>query len=182
MKFIVEGLDRLGKGTLIENIIKEYGYHHVIHYAKPIKSKKYDESYQKYQDDSFYQGFVLLENFLPIIFDRFHLGECVYAHRYRGYSGDYVFETEKMFRAACDQTFMILLTTSDFNIMQDDGLSFDWSKREEEQQDFVNAFNKSNIRKKIKIDVANGDGGYRPADQIFAELKQFISRNSLDPA
>ena len=42
-KFLIDGIDRLGKSSLIRRIQEIYGYHLVIHYDKP-------------QDLEYYQG------------------------------------------------------------------------------------------------------------------------------
>ena len=168
--FIIEGLDRLGKSSLIQGIIKHFGYHHIIHYSKPIKTSVYDGDFQ-YQYKSFQYGFDLLKQpKIPVIFDRFHLGETVYSNIYRGYDGGYVFNLEKDYSAAkMDNVKMILLTSSNLSFQKDDGDSFDWSKRAEEQQRFIGAFNKSVMPNKIMVDVHDGNGGYKPYDQILKE-------------
>lgn len=154
-KFILEGIDRLGKSTLVKNIMNTLGYHLVIHYGKPQLLAAYkeftDEPLRAYQDDVNTGMFDLIQNATcPIIFDRGHLGEYVYAPLYRKYSGDYVFDMEANYRL--DDVKLILLTTSNFNICVDDGESFNFDNKEKEQELFVEAFNKSSMRK-VLIDV-----------------------------
>lgn len=183
--YIIEGVDRLGKGTLIENIQQDSGPYMVQHFDKPLISSKIKNNLnqnchgevcpdcqqpipcardilKQYQVESFMNGFRhLLISHIPTIFDRFHLGECVYAPLYRGYSGDYVFEQEKFLRTkspVCDIR-LVLLVTSDFSFIVDDGLSIDFNKRKEEQDMFISAFHKSDIDNKIIIDV-NHDGKF----------------------
>ena len=174
--FIVEGIDRLGKDTLIRNIQDALGFHFVIHYSKPEKLAFYNGSLQSYQAESFERGFALIDNCAagffrnPLIFNRFHLGENVYAPLYRGYDGDYVFKLEDDFGAhTYSQVNLILLTTSDFSIVTDDGESFDFSKKEEEQEMFKAAFDKSILPNKVVIDVANGKGGFKSPQEILQE-------------
>ena len=174
--FIIEGIDRLGKDTLIKNIQNELGYHFVIHYSKPEKLKYYNDSLQEYQLASFENGFALIENcgvgiyLNPLIFNRFHLGECVYAPLYRGYDGKYVFQLEENFEAwAWTHAKLILLTTSDFSIITDDGESFDFSKKEDEQEMFKAAFETSILPNKVMIDVSNGKGGFKTPQEILQE-------------
>ena len=179
--FILEGVDRTGKGTLIKRIKDEFGFHQVIHYEKPEMLALYRQqlcsewaAQQEYQARSFIAGFKMLESGAPLIYDRFHLGETVYSPRYRGYSGDYVFDLEfvHLKRMSERNEFyipkLILLTTSDFSFIKDDGLSFDFSKKEEEQEDFKKAFHRSQLPK-VMIDVSNGKGGFRDPDDIFEE-------------
>lgn len=183
MKIIVEGIDRLGKDTLIAGLINSLGYHHVIHYSSPKNFDFYKESDAIsfgapegdaafwFQHDSFIQGFDLLEKDVKLIYNRFHLGEFVYSQRYRGYDGSYVFGLEKMFPKALHQTHLILLYTSNLNIMTDDGKSHDFTKRKEEQDDFLTAFDQSHIIHKHKIDVFDSFGDdYRPKQQILDEV------------
>ena len=187
--FIIEGVDRLGKGTLINGLLQNLGHHTVIHYDKPKKLKYFDETggwtgklgelgdLGRYQYLSFVHGFDLLRNCGNIIFDRFHLGETVYGPRYRGYSGDYVFDLEDGFTKSMDawsngyakRVRMILLTTSDFSFIEDDGDSFDFNAKEAEQEDFIAAFERSSMPVKVLIDVNNGKGGFKTADEILQE-------------
>lgn len=174
--YIICGIDRLGKDTLIRNIQNKFGHHFVLHYSKPEKLDAYNGNLYEYQYTSFDNGFTLLDNNssgfyrTPMIFNRFHLGESVYAPLYRNYSGDYVFDLEKEY---CAEEFhnvkLILLTTSDFSFIQDDGESFDFSKKEQEQEMFKAALAKSIFPNKTIIDVANGQGGWKSQEQILAE-------------
>lgn len=157
MKYIIEGIDRLGKSTLVDGILHTRGYHLVIHYDKPKKLDKYNlehaHPYQIYQQKVNDNMFKLIETpGLDIIFDRGHLGECVYAPLYRQYSGEYVFGMESM--TYLSDVKLILLTTSNFDICVDDGESFNFANKEQEQQLFIDAYNKS-IMNKVMIDVYN---------------------------
>src|SRR2546422_528530 len=106
---IVCGLDRLGKSSLIEGLQHKLGISTVLHYQKPqlldrhvevaasqtltaaeVKSK----ALKFYQRQSFEAMFRFLETGAGVICDRAHLGELVYAKRYRGYNGDYVIDME----------------------------------------------------------------------------------------
>lgn len=170
-QFLIEGVDRLGKSTLIQGLQDALGYHLVVHYEKPKKLKAYADDEMpllKYQEELYSNMFAMIHNDLPIIFDRAHLGEAVYAPMYRKYSGEYVFEMEK--GANTSRSRLVLLTTSDFSFIKDDGLSLDFNKKEEEQALFIEAFKRSNIEDKVIIDVSNGNGSYKSAEQILAEV------------
>lgn len=181
---IIEGVDRLGKDSLINGIQNKCGVFQVLHYEKPktldifknLENSTFNPL-RKYQQDSFVNMFDILDSNARVICNRSHIGEVVYAPRYRGYSGDYVFGLEyndddmskfgmSDLRSACSSTLLVLLTTSDFSFIQDDGESFDFSKKEEEQEDFKKAVNNSNIKNKLIIDVAK-DGFYAPASSIL---------------
>lgn len=170
MRIIIEGLDRVGKSLLITNIIKSIGYHHVVHYGKPIQSSIYNNSLEEYQKQSFIKGFELLINNTDIIFDRFILGECVYAHRYRDYDGDYVFEYEENFNIQnYNDVFLILLTCSDTSIMVDDGESHDFSMKNAEQEDFISAYNKSIIMHKMMLNIYDPKTCYYKSEEAILD-------------
>lgn len=195
MKFLIDGIDRLGKSTLVNGIQDRLGYHLVIHYDKPkflhalqtynvggkIAELPKAAALQIYQEETNRYMFELMRTNVPIIFDRTHLGEMVYAPIYRGYSGDYVLKHEGSLifdrPGYAEEVRLILLTTSDFSIMKDDGGGFDWNRKEEEQAKFIQAFNKSYLTNKIIIDVADGRGGYKNPYDI---LEEALKRSSQD--
>lgn len=200
-KFLIDGIDRLGKSSLITRIQAELGYHLVIHYDKPrllpnyldladcikraeVSETDYDESYRNlsvqnlalrlYQEEANRGMFNLMKTDVPIIFDRTHLGELVYAPLYRKYDGSYVYEMERDMVESKPYTIqddvrLILLTSSNTEMLQDDGLSFDFSKKNEEQDRFIEAFNRSSIPNKVIVDVHNGQGGYKTFEEVFQE-------------
>ena len=63
---------------------------------------------------------------------------------------------EDEYRDQLANTIFILLYTTDFNIMQDDGLSHDFARRQEEQDDFIKIFQESRLNK-LMIQVNDGD-------------------------
>jgi hypothetical protein len=190
---VIEGCDRLGKGTLIDGLKQELDYFNVIHYQKPELLNCYvKEAQQKlnslfqasdpdirslalkiYQEQSFSDMFEMLSHpEVKFIMDRSHIGEAVYAHRYRNYSGEYVFDLEQNFRTHdndcfSNSTLLVLLTTTSFEFIKDDGLSFDFSKKEDEQMDFIKSFERSIIKNKLMIDVHDGEGNFVPAEKIL---------------
>lgn len=199
-KFLIDGIDRLGKSSLIKRIQDEFGYHLVIHYDKPkilhnnmfmakcIKTSAgeddFDESYfslseedmarRFYQEDTNLNMFKLLQTDIPLILDRTHLGEMVYAPLYRKYSGDYVYKMEQELISAKPYSYetdirLILLTSSNTDMLVDDGLGFDPTKKNEEQDMFIKAFNRSALKNKVIVDVHNGSGGYKSYEEVFQE-------------
>lgn len=173
-QFILEGIDRLGKSTLVQGLLHELGYYLVVHYDKPKKLDIYNQSLSDvnplwyYQQKLYTQMFNMIHYGHNIIFDRGHLGEVVYAPLYRKYPGDYVFKMEQS--SDLSRTRLVLLITSDFSFIQDDGLSHDFSKKEEEQARFIAAFHASNIKDKVMVDVCNGNGGYKTPKEVLAEV------------
>jgi thymidylate kinase len=187
--FAVEGLDRLGKSTLIEGIRNKYGYFEVIHFSKPVKLDAYkgavstvngvrvpeqhSQAYE-YQRAGFLNSMLLTRSGARIIFDRWHLGEAVYSPMYRGYDGDYVFQQEIDTGVAHDFGIRLILLTENFEVAKhfvDDGESLGpIEKREEEQNRFLAALDRSNIKDKRVICVTDlGTGGFRPKEDILAE-------------
>ena len=175
-KFILEGLDRLGKSSLATNIQKRLGFHQLIHFSKPIACEPYDGILLQYQSESFKQMFKMLnEPGYNLIFDRAHLGEYVYAPLYRKYSGEYVFRMEEFYdmghRLRADTKLILLV--EDFKTSKhfvSDGDSFDDSKREQEQNLFIEAFNKSMIKNKKIVCVTEPSGGFRTFEDITSEV------------
>ncbi len=183
--FAIEGLDRLGKSTLIEGIMNALGYYEVVHFSKPRKLDAYANTAQvqgvpaaslqvyHYQQESFRNSMIMARSGARIIFDRWHLGEAVYSPMYRFYSGDYVFDFERNHNMDSVDVRLILLT-EDFSVSRhfvDDGQSLGTvNDREEEQNRFITAFNRSIIRDKRIISVTDpGLGGFKPKDWILAE-------------
>lgn len=174
---IIEGIDGVGKTSLIQNILNTYGYYHVIHYEKPRKCAAYQNTNNplfEYQKQSFEEGLKLLNHDVRVLFDRFHLGEWVYAPLYRKYDAQYIFDLERKYVIphigyATNTTRLILLTTSDFSFIRNDGNNFDFDAKEKEQELFIEAFNKSHIMNKVIIDVSAGNGSFKSPQEIFDE-------------
>lgn len=169
--YAIEGLDRLGKSTLIEGIQNRLGFHQLIHFGKPRKLDVYSGDAFKYQRQSFIESMLIANSKAHVIFDRWHLGEAVYSPIYRGYDGDYVFELERQYLDSTANIRLILLC-EDFMVSKhfvSDGDSFDDSKRREEQQLFVKAFMKSKILDKRIIGVTDPDSGQFKSPQLILE-------------
>jgi hypothetical protein len=181
-KFLIEGLDRLGKDLLIAGIQNRLGYHAVIHCSKPMLSEFYArqstaDALRLFQEDTFRTMFSLLCNtsVKGIIYNRAHLGECVYAPLYRGYSGDYVFDLEGAFGASRLADVRLVLLTENFDAsrhFRDDGESLGpTAQRRGEQDLFVRAFMSSTFPDKRIVNVTDvGTGEFRAANAILDEV------------
>lgn len=186
--FCVDGLDRLGKSTLIQAIKQRLGYYQVIHFSKPERlaayanSYEHDENYQKinnpdlfhYQRASFINSMLMVKSGARIIFDRWHLGEAVYSPLYRGYDGSYVFDLEKKFELDKNSNVRLILLTEDFNKSKhfnDDGQSLgSIDNRSREQEMFINAFEKSIIADKRLVCVTAENGKFKDREDILQEV------------
>lgn len=184
--FGIEGLDRLGKSTLIEGIRNLHGYYEVVHFSKPQKLAAYantapvtgvpPQSLQAYhyQQESFRNSMLLAKSGARIIFDRWHLGEAVYSPMYRLYDGSYVFDFERYHHLDQLSSLRLILLTEDFDIARhfvDDGEGLGTiDDREEEQQRFIAAFHRSIIRDKRIICVTDpATGGFKRKEWILDE-------------
>lgn len=182
--FIVEGLDRLGKSSLIEGILDACGFYQVIHFQKPKLLSAYGQSADSradalfnYQKRSFENLFEMVNSNGYFIFDRAHLGEYVYSPLYRNYGGDYVFDLEHIYYLDLRADIRLILLTEDFSKSKhfaDDGLSFDITKRDVEQQLFLDAFDRSIIRDKRNICVTDSNGNFKPKEVILQEALKKI--------
>ena len=188
--YAVEGLDRLGKSTLIEGIQHRLGFYQVVHFGKPQVLDVYKGAvasiqerphftgnptgYQQYvyQREAFINSMIMAQSGARLIYDRWHLGEDVYAHLYRDYPGDYVFAIEKAMEFDLRGDIRLILLTEDFDRSKhfvSDGSSFDDTKRRDEQELFVKAFQKSIIPDKRIICVTDLSGKFRPKSDILDE-------------
>jgi thymidylate kinase len=182
--FGIEGIDRLGKSTLINNIQHKLGYYQVIHFSKPRSLEIYEDTsyvngvpknatpHYHFQAESFRNSMVMAKSGARLIFDRWHIGEAVYAGMYRGYDGNYVFDIEK--RASMDEchTARLILLVEDFDNSRhfvDDGLSLgSIDNRREEQNRFLAAFDNSVIPDKRIICVTDQKtGNFKEPWEIF---------------
>jgi hypothetical protein len=181
-KFLIEGLDRVGKDRLIAGIQDRLGYHPVIHCSKPFPSAHYarpstGDALRLFQEDTFMTMFSILGNAsVPrVIYNRAHLGECVYAPLYRGYSGDYVFSLESIFRASLLTDVRLVLLTENLDSSRhflDDGESLGPTDQRKTEQDlFIQAFKSSTFADTRMVNVTDANtGAFRAADAILDEV------------
>lgn len=178
-KILVEGIDRLGKDTLLRGIQDRRGFHLVLRYEKPPILRCYSDEtspQRTYQTASFRTllEILCLDGDIRILCNRSHLGEFVYAPMYRQYSGEYVFELEREFRLNEQSNVRLVLLTEDFGRSRhfvDDGKSLGVAeKRPAEQALFLEAFERSVISDKRVVCVTNPDSGaFRESAEILEE-------------
>jgi hypothetical protein len=174
---IIEGMDRCGKDTqigLIQKKFKEETFH-VFHYAKvPFKLQGDHINYNhRLYKDMFMMMYENLGSDRNFIFNRSHLGESVYAPKYRGYDGDYVFDIESNFSGLLeDQLILIaLVNTPEILMEREDGdsLSKNASDIVYEREAFIRGFEKSTIIHKLLIEC-----GRKKIEEIHFEIMEFI--------
>lgn len=193
-QFIIEGLDRLGKDTLIQGIQHRLGYHMVLHFAKPTHLDCYgtligSQGLKAYQEQSFRTMFQILGG-VPqarVICNRAHLGECVYAPMYRGYAGEYVFDIEREFAAPTLGHLRLVLLVEDIQHSRhfvDDGDSLGpVARRSDEQALFLSAFHTSAVVDKRIVCVTDVETGrFRDASLILDEVLAPLPPIGEEPA
>lgn len=180
---IIEGQDRCGKDTQIGLIQKKFKDEtfHVFHYAKvPFKTKGDHLEYNtRLYNDMFIMMFENLGGERNFIFNRSHLGESVYAPKYRDYDGDYVFEIESKFSDLLIDPLLliVLVNTPEILIQREDGGSLSSSAEDiaYERQAFTRAYQKSAITNKLLIEC-----GTKSVEEIHAEIIEFIQKNEIN--
>ena len=157
MNYVVMGIDRIGKDTFIDYNFPD---HKKIHLTKPPK----DEDPLMFSKAEYCEYFCNLKKSDNIVYNRGHIDEFVYAPIYRKYSTYWLTIMEEEFAGDVTNTVFILLYTDNFDMMVDDGLSHDFSRKEEEQEFFLKYFDSSKMLNKIKIKVNDGKNYRNPED------------------
>lgn len=120
-----------------------------------------------------------------VYYNRFHLGEYVYGKLYRNYDSymqNRVFEIEDKIlfedkeTDTTDWLHLFLLCMHKPSIRKIDNEAFSNTSGHEEQELFIEAFNKSKIAKSI-IFVDTPDGVWRDKKDIYNEVKNIIKPN-----
>jgi thymidylate kinase len=179
MNYVIEGVDRCGKSTQILKLkrwLESKGRApHILHYSN-LKCPDILAASKKHYKEMFdLMGFANKKG-MDIIFDRAHLGEVVYSPKYRGYSGEYVYELEKKYLKSEGDACLILFVDDPAHLIErDDGLSFttDYDKKLEEVNAFVEAFEKSNFKHKLFINL-DDDGDRLDIDDVWDKLLPFV--------
>ena len=176
---IIEGLDRCGKDTLANDLMKEYPNSKMVHWGYP--QGETNEEKTDYQKMSF--GFFMREfSFLNsrgqldlLIWNRSHIGECVYGPLYRESDPVWIYDLEKEFLLDENVYLVYLNGDIEFLLKNDDGESFttDINKKNHEANLFENAVDKSLIKNKLKIKVNNGNE-YINQSGISGAVRNFI--------
>jgi len=173
----IEGPDNCGKGSQIHEI-NRYFYpkimFHTMHYGgvrKPgITPEQYLEYSRMYYSDMFRMIYLANTRGINLILDRSHLGEIIYAQKYRGYSGDYVLELEKHWDEELQNSYLITFYDKPENLIKrEDGYSFSINKEDkiEEINKFIDAHDKSIIPHKLLMNI---DGyGIKEVGKIVCE-------------
>ena len=179
---IIEGQDRSGKDTLIQNLQLKYPSSRTAHWGYP--SGKTNDEKTEWQKSSFKSEFEKWKlskelNVLDyVIWNRSHIGEYVYGTLYRNSQpNSWVPALEDEYLKNDPNVYLILLNANpEFTLSQDDGNSYSINIDDKllESQIFISAIDKSVVQKKKSIFV-HDENGYFSTDYILHQVIKFIN-------
>lgn len=178
MILIVEGLDRCGKSTLVEQLRKNYftGTRILVHHSSsPPKVENPNAWEEEHYGIILDHCLDLSMNFsFDIIFDRFHLGAIVYGQKYRNADPTKIYGIEQRLIRNGDDVALVLLTDWTCNIMErddDDSLENGPDEFDETRAAFENAYRESIIPHKLHINI-HENGGFK---NTYATVTKFLN-------
>jgi thymidylate kinase len=181
---IIEGTDRCGKDSLINEISSSYSNVIKRHWSFP-KGETNDEKteYQKQQFNWEFKFFTemrkVLEDNSLMIWNRSHIGEMVYGSIYRNSNpSSWVMQLEDQysFNEDPDVYLVYLHADPEFVVKEDDGNSYSAKLEDKTREinEFHRSVNKSKIKKVLKIKVNKGSE-YISHEGIINSVKQFLN-------
>lgn len=192
--FIICAGDRLGKGTLIQGLCNYYDYKNITirHCDKPPKGLSPDESLD-FQFKTFEQELDLVHHISMmnskysyhdniIIYDRFYLGEYVYAPVFRNANEsiikDKILNLERKYfsNGWLDVRLVMLTADPEFFLKQEDGKSFSQNLEQKtvELKRFDEAFNLTTITNKLSLKVNDRFNDFKPKNEILNQVIKFL--------
>lgn len=183
---IIEGLDNVGKDTLISKICERFPITTIVHCGKPSASDP-DEAAKEQNELFVSYANMIKDNDLKysdcIIFNRYHMGEYIYGCIYRGRSSedvmDMIDEVDDVLLESDKEIYYIQMTSSNLDLIlkNDDNKSISNNNRERvdmERRRFEEVFNHSRLNK-LLLDVADKNGNFRTREEIFADVVEFCN-------
>lgn len=171
MNYVIMGIDRIGKNTFISTCLPD---HKEIHLSKPPK----DVDALMWTKAEYAEYFIDLKNSDNKVYNRGHIDEFVYGSIYRDLPTYWLKIYEQEFAEELDNTCFVLLLSKNFDVMQDDGQSLDYSRRQEEQELFEKHFDESPFKNKIKIYTIDKNG-YRSTEDIMVDFYSATHSNVM---
>lgn len=172
MNFVVMGIDRIGKNTFIDNVLRMYDPSLTeIHLSKPPEG----EDPLIFSKTEYAEYFTSLQKKDHLVYNRGHIDEFVYGPLYREQNTYWLKIYEQEFADDLDNTVFILLFGDNGVVLEDDGKSIDYSRRMEEQDLFLQHFQESRVHNKMLIKTVNREG-YRSVDDIRADFEQKLKQ------
>jgi thymidylate kinase len=181
---IIEGTDRTGKDSLVNEICKSFPNAVKRHWSFPQGTT--NEEKTQWQKDQFLKEFKLyktlnesLEKDSIMIWNRSHIGELVYGSVYRNSNPkDWVMFLEYAFDWIDNpEIFLVYLyADAEFVVKHDDGNSYSakLADKKKELEVFREGISLSSVKNTLKIKVNEGDE-YINQEHIFKSVKNFIS-------
>lgn len=200
---IFEGVDNLGKSTIISKLTEMYKADNDIMYMHFKNPPKGIENPLAYQELSFTQAMskcsyisnteTMLKNTNKniVFFDRSHFGEYVYGPIYRNEEPEEIIKTIKRVHnhhALFDVVVIHLEASPEFVISHDDNKSFTSGYDEEtrlatvkrEIDSFNECFKEVNPSNYIKINVEDDNNNYRNIDNIVQEIISKVKELNIE--
>lgn len=182
---IIEGMDNIGKDTLISKILEKFPTVTLIHCSKPY-SKKFSSEEQDSLFETYARAIVehKYDNTHIVIMNRSHIGEFVYGCLYRNRLYQQVEEMISninkllLSREDLDIKYVQLLCSSNYLLSKnEDGDSLsegDVQKINSERDAFEYIFGTCELPNKKLVYVNKGDE-FRSRESIFNEVWKFIN-------
>lgn len=177
MILIIEGMDRCGKSTLVEQLRKRYFNNPRIlihHSSSPPKVENPNEweieHYRQLLDASYMLNY---GHDFEVIFDRFHLGAIVYGKKYRNADPEDIYAIENLTIQKGDEIALVLLTDWTSAIMErddDDSLESTPEEFDQTRTAFEEAFKRSIIPNKLHINISE-NGGFK---NTYSTVTKFL--------
>lgn len=165
MLVIIEGLDRCGKSTLVENLRKNFftSPNILIHHSSSPPKVEDQNAWEIKHYSSLFQASQRLvdDYFYDIIFDRFHLGAAVYGAKYRNAHPSDIYDIDNRYLLAYENAALVLLTDEPEEIAKrDDGDSLESNIQDyyETKTAFIEAYNTSSCVNKLHINITDNGG------------------------
>jgi thymidylate kinase len=181
---IVEGTDRCGKDSLINEICNSYSNVVKRHWSFPLGNTNEEKtSYQKtsflWEFNFFNEMRKVLQKDSIMVWNRAHIGEMVYGSIYRDSKPhEWVMQLEEQFEFDKDPDVYLVYLHADpeFVVKEDDGKSYS-AKLEDKTREiltFNNAISLSKIPKVLNIKVNEGED-YISHESIVNSVKEFLN-------
>lgn len=167
MNFVVMGIDRIGKNTFIDKILKDIDPDLTeIHLTKPPA----DVDPLIYTKAEYAEYFMKLKTHNHLVYNRGHIDEFIYGPLYRNQNTYWLEIYEQEFAEELkNNTVFILLVADNCNVLIDDGKSLDYNRRQEEQNLFIQYFQRSPMKNKIIIRTVDYNS-YRSTTVVKEDL------------
>jgi thymidylate kinase len=161
---IIEGTDCVGKTSLINQLKEYFNEYYLKHFTNPPNNMTMQEQHE-YNKKKYYDEIDNPFKKMIKIYDRFHLGEMVYAPMYRGYEPDYIEDLEEKLNYKGAMLVLLVANVDDIK-KRFDGNFIREEHIGEVQQRFIQAYKDSKIQNKMILNTSHIDQ-YKAAKEVF---------------